>query len=587
MNIYDYDILKIIKKYGYNNQRTLAKKAGYSLGKINEVLKDLIEKKYLNKEYELTEKSEREINEHKPKNAIILAAGFGMRMVPINNEVPKGILEVYNEPLIERLIKQLHEVGVYEIDIVVGFLKEKFEYLIDKYNVNLVYNSKYASTNNLHSLDLIVNKIENTYILPSDIWSEKNPFSDTELYSWYLLNDKSNKNSVVKLNRRQELVNTEQEDGQVMIGIAYITKRDSKKIKNNIEIFVKDEKHNQSFWEEALFNGPEKIKVFGKVLPVEEVFEIDTYEQLRALDQKSDSLDAEILDIATEAMGIDINEIHDIEVLKKGMTNRSFMFTVKNTRYIMRIPGEGTDELISRENEFQVYEKIKNLHLSDELVYISKETGYKITKFVENSWNCDPENIEDVTRCMKKLKDFHKEKLEVDHEFNLLERINFYEDLWEGQPSIFDDYLETKKNIIDVLNIIEELPKEIILTHVDAIPDNFLLTKDEVYLIDWEYSSMQDPHLDLAMFSNYSEYNRNQIKQLLDIYYEGEVYDPKILIKVYAYLAVSGLLWSNWCEYKRQHGVEFGEYSLQQYRYAKEYSRIVKEEYEKIKNINY
>ena len=58
---------------------------------------------------------------------MILAAGYGMRMVPINVEVPKGLLEIKGEPLIERLICQLHEVGVSEIDIVVGFMKEQYE----------------------------------------------------------------------------------------------------------------------------------------------------------------------------------------------------------------------------------------------------------------------------------------------------------------------------------------------------------------------------------------------------------------------------------------------------------------------------
>ena len=61
-----------------------------------------------------------------------------------------------------------------------------------------------------------------------------------------------------------------------------------------------------------------------------------------------------------------------------------------------------------------------------------------------------------------------------------------------------------------------------------------------------------------------------------DIYFEGGV--PKnTKIKIYAYIACCGLLWSNWCEYKLDFGVEFGEYSLKQYRYAKDYYKIVKE----------
>ena len=71
----------------------------------------------------VTEKVKILYRRRKPRQAIILAAGFGMRMVPINTEMPKGLLEVNGEPLIERIIQQLHEVGIKEIYVVVGFMK--------------------------------------------------------------------------------------------------------------------------------------------------------------------------------------------------------------------------------------------------------------------------------------------------------------------------------------------------------------------------------------------------------------------------------------------------------------------------------
>lgn len=93
-------------------------------------------------------------------------------------------------------------------------------------------------------------------------------------------------------------------------------------------------------------------------------------------------------------------------------------------------------------------------------------------------------------------------------------------------------------------------------------------------MIDWEYAAMQDPHVDIAMFCIYSFYRKEQIDDLIQIYFE-EACPFEIQVKIYCYIAVCGLLWSNWCEYKRMLGVDFGEYSLRQYRYAKEYSRIV------------
>ena len=88
---------------------------------------------------------------------------------------------------------------------------------------------------------------------------------------------------------------------------------------------------------------------------------------------------------------------------------------------------------------------------------------------------------------------------------------------------------------------------------------------------------MQDPHVDIAMFCIYSLYNKQQIDRTIDAYF-SEGCDSFIKIKIYAYISICGLLWSNWCDYKRNLGIEFGEYSLRQYRYAKEYYRIVREE---------
>lgn len=76
---------------------------------------------FLTTDMELTEKARLEMAKHRPKNAVILAAGYGMRMVPINMETPKGLFGSRGEPLIERLIRQLHAVKVKEIYVVVGF----------------------------------------------------------------------------------------------------------------------------------------------------------------------------------------------------------------------------------------------------------------------------------------------------------------------------------------------------------------------------------------------------------------------------------------------------------------------------------
>ena len=152
MNNSKQDILNNLIKEPFINQRILAAQTGHSLGIVNRSIKELISEGYLDEEIRPTEKTLREAKEKAPKNAIILAAGFGMRMVPINTETPKGLLEIKGERLIERTIRQLHEVGITEIYVVVGFMKEQYEYLIDEYGVELIVAPDYVSKNNLHSL---------------------------------------------------------------------------------------------------------------------------------------------------------------------------------------------------------------------------------------------------------------------------------------------------------------------------------------------------------------------------------------------------------------------------------------------------
>lgn len=585
MNKQESDILNILLLEPYINQRILASASGHSLGIVNRSIKSLIANGYLDEEIRPTPKAAKEFSDHAPKNAIILAAGFGMRMVPINTETSKGLLEINKEPLIERIIKQLHEVGVTEIHVVVGFMKEKYEYLIDEYGVDLIVNADYASKNNLHSMKLALNHLSNTYIIPCDIWCDHNPFNRYELYSWYMVSDLVDNDSTVRINRKMELVSVpDSVGGNTMIGICYLLEKEAAIVREQIRLLCKNPRYDGSFWEEALYRKDRMI-VNARVVSSSDAVEINTYEQLRELDSHSRQLRSDALAVIEKALDVSENEVTDITVLKKGMTNRSFLFSCKGKKYIMRIPGEGTEQLINRAEEAAVYQTIKNYQICDNIIYIDPQNGYKITEYLQNARTCDPSNMDDLKKCMTKLRNFHNLKLTVEHEFNIFEQIDFYESLWNGTPSVYRDYDATKENVLSLKAFISAHAEQKILTHIDAIPDNFLLTENssgdgEIHLIDWEYAGMQDPHVDIAMFCIYALYNRNQIDQLIDLYFTEGCPDVT-RIKIYCYISVCGLLWSNWCEYKRNLGIEFGEYSLRQYRYAKDYYRIVQEELKK------
>lgn len=268
---------------------------------------------------------------------------------------------------------------------------------------------------------------------------------------------------------------------------------------------------------------------------------------------------------------------HDIQPTKNGMTNDSYICTVEGVKYIVRINGLGSNALIDRHGEAEVLEIINRINprISDELIEINNIKGYKISKFIENAHVCDVNNSDDIRRCITKLRDFHELKLQCSRDFNIESKISFYQNLWINNKSIYEDYEKVKKDVLSLMNYVNKHVHQQVLSHIDSISDNFLLTQDSVYIIDFEYASMCDPHIDIAMFALYSYFTKEQLDNIIDIYFNNNC-PPEYRIKIYCYMALGGLLWSNWCEYKSQLGVIYGKYEKWQYDAAKKYAKIAK-----------
>lgn len=283
-----------------------------------------------------------------------------------------------------------------------------------------------------------------------------------------------------------------------------------------------------------------------------------------------------ILDIIKSVFNLQNTDIELIP-LKQGMTNDSFIFSLNNERYIIRVPGVNTEKIINRHEEYDVYQAIKDEEFVEPVIYIDRDKGYKISKFIENSHTVNPKDWNEINACLKRLKEFHNQSHRVEHYFDVFEHINYYESLMPN-ASKYEDYKETKKNIESLEPIIENLVKDWTLCHIDAVCDNFLVTENQdVYLIDFEYAAMQDPDLDVAMFIVYSLFNRQEIDRIIDIYFEHQA-TPLKRYKIYSYIAIVGLLWSNWCEAKQDQELLNSSYAQQQYNYAKTFYQIVFDE---------
>lgn len=539
------------------------------LGEDDNNIHELIDEGYINDDLSLNLDK---CAKYKVKKAIILAAGYGLRMLPINDSIPKALISIKGERVIERLIKQLHEVGVFEIYVVVGYMKEKLEYLQKKFNVKLIVNRFFFSDNNCLSALLASKYMSNAYLLPCDLYFLDNPFNYFEYQSWYMLSNKKDVKGYFAITNDKQLVKGKKWFYDA-VGLAFIDQHDSKILHNRFQKMVGWCK--KCYWEDAIVDHKDlNIKV--KFINYDSYYEINTFNDLLNIDCESKSLLNNDIKMILRTFDVEVKQLRNVRIMRKGMTNRSFVFTINNKNYLMRIPGSGSEQLIDREKEYDVYQKISSYDICDPVIYMDQKRGIKITEFLDDARNCDPLSDKDLKKCMIMLKYFHDKNIGVDFNFDLFDKISEYEKLRQHE-SMFDDYDEVKKRIFSLKPFIEANVSNYTLCHIDPVADNFLMLKDgSVKLIDWEYAAMQDPHLDIAMFALYSFFEKKRIDKLINMYFNNEV-NENIRYKIYAYIAVGGLLWSNWCEYKISLGNEYLDYANKQYQMAKEYSKLVNE----------
>lgn len=569
-------------------QRALASRVRTSLGSVNALLSEAKSAGLLKEDATLTPAGQKYLEPFRVDGAVILAAGFGSRFVPLTYERPKGLLKVNGERMIERQIRQLREVGITDITLVVGYLKEAFEYLIDLYGVKLLYNPDFSTMNNISSVYHAASLFEgrNMYLLSSDNWMRENLFHTYEPGSWYAAVHVSGETRewVLHYNKKEVITGVEVggRDADVMYGPVYLSRAFSAALLPALKEAYRTPGKEQYYWENVyldLLAAKKAPPLSVNLQPDGVIYEFENLEELRAFDASyRDHSDSKAMALISEVFQVPESEITGIECLKAGMTNRSFLFRIKGKAYICRIPGEGTEKLIDRRAEGESYRAIAPLGLAEELIYFNPENGYKISVYYEDARSADPESEADLRACMEVLKKLHRAPCRVSQRFDLGERIAFYESLCLEKGEIpFLDYAEVREKMNRLLSWIHGLQRPETLSHIDPVYANFLFTGEGIRLIDWEYAGMADPLIDFAMATIYAEKDFAYAKRLLDYYGDTGETPERSLQLVIAYMALGGFLWALWAVYKEALGVSFGTYPLTQYRYAKEgYSYLAK-----------
>lgn len=589
-------------------QRQLALELDVSLGTINSLIKECIADGLIGFQqedgrYQLLDEGHRLLEQYRVDGAVIIAAGFGSRFVPLTFETPKGLLEVFGERMIERQIKQLHEAQITDITIVVGYLKEKFEYLIDKYQVKLLYNPEYSYKNTLatiyHARKLFRGR--NMYLLCSDNWLRSNMYHTFECGAWYsAVYMKGDTSEWCLFYNKKGLISSTEiggRDSWVMYGPAYFSRDFSEGFFPVLEAYYQTPGTEPFYWEQVfmdILNGeasrrlkeaglsaviPDSslLTMYVNRQPEDQVYEFENLEELRLFDQKyQNHSDNEAMELLSKVFNIEESEIRNIRCLKSGMTNKSFLFEVKGEHYICRIPGPGTEMLINRKEEKCVYDAVASLGITEHVIYFNGDTGYKISKYYEGARNADAADWDDIEQCMALVHRLHDCKLVVPHSFDMRERMDFYEKLCQNHcDSLFEDYHQIRRWMTELLDGLDKLNRPKVLSHLDSNVDNILILPDgSIRLIDWEYAGMCDPIVDISMCAIYSYYNEEDSDRLLEVYLKRAPTDEERYV-CYAYMALGGFLWCLWAVYKSMLGEEFGEYTIIMYRYAKTYYRKI------------
>ena len=607
-----FSILKEINRNPGINQRAVALKCDISLGKVNSTIEDLEFNQLISKEihgrqhkYYITVKGldllEKELKNnqnvqlelHNNKNkqistAVILAAGKNSEF-----NTPTAMLEVKEELIIERTINLLKYNGIENIIVVTGYKSEEIKEKLSN-TVTIIENPNYKWTGTMSSLAIAEAFIDDDFILiESDIIIENLGIKELikhQSRDCILVTSESGSgdeafveikdNKVYKISK--DIAQLNRIDGE-MIGVSKVSYDFYRKMleayKENKNPYMNYEYMMLDISRQYSLNYVKVDNLLWHEIDNIEHYNYVTNKLLKKIDIKEKSIYLQNLkQIVSECMNISINDIQEIAPIG-GMTNKNYKVRANNQDFVLRVPGNGTEEMISRKDEIKNAVYANKIGVDAELIYFNEDTGIKISRFIENAETLSPESAKKqssmimVTDILRKL---HNSKLEMDNNFDIYNKFEKYEQLLiKGNANNFNDYYEVKEKVLELDSIMKELEVKLTPCHNDTVAENFIRSGDNtMYLIDWEYGGMNDPMWDLAAHCLENNFSQDEEELFLKLYFEGDVeekYKKRVLInKVY-----QDFLWSTWTNIKEAKGDDFGTYGIDRYNRAKSNLEII------------
>ncbi|MBF9664799.1 choline kinase [Streptococcus pseudopneumoniae] len=259
-------------------------------------------------------------------------------------------------------------------------------------------------------------------------------------------------------------------------------------------------------------------------------------------------------------------EVLSVEQLG-GMTNQNYLVKTTNKQYIVKFFGKGTEKLINRQDEKYNLELLKDLDLDVKNYLFDIEAGIKVNEYIESAITLDSRSIKTkFDKIAPILQTIHASGKELRGEFAPFEEIKKYESLIDEKIP-YTNYEAVREEVFSLEKRLADLGVDRKSCHIDLVPENFIESpQGRLYLIDWEYSSMNDPMWDLAALFLESEFTRQEEEDFLS-HYESEQ-TPVSREKIAIYKILQDTIWSLWTVYKEEQGADFGDYGVSRYQRA-------------------
>ncbi len=281
----------------------------------------------------------------------------------------------------------------------------------------------------------------------------------------------------------------------------------------------------------------------------------------------------EIIDNICKVFSCEKTDIEKMTPLQAGMTNIVLSFYVNGGHFVYRHPGVGSDALVDRGRETIMQKVVEDIGIDTTLIAMDVERGWKITRYIENR-PFEYHNLNDMVKAIMLLRTLHEAPCKVRWEFDVIKKAEYIKE--QIPPNLygnFEEFEEIRDRVYKLYDLAKTDGIKLCNVHGDARDVNFLVNKDEIYLIDWEYGGYGDPGFDLGSYICGGEHSIEDIDKILFTYFRKK---PTYIQKrhFYAYIALTGWFYMHWTMLKESKGQVVGKNKELWYGYAKEFGKM-------------